>query len=53
MIAIRNDDLLPSDPLAQRLSSTFLRNRWDFIYAPVPDPNQPEQKGRWTGRQSI
>jgi len=44
MIAIRNDDLLPSDPLAQRLSSTFLRNRWDFIYAPVPDPNQPEQK---------
>ena len=44
MIAIRNDDLLPSDPLAQRLSSTFLRNRWDFIYAPVSDPNQPEQK---------
>ena len=44
MIAIRNDDLLPSDPLAQRLSRTFLRNRWDFIYAPVPDPNQPEQK---------
>ena len=44
MIAIRNDDLLPSDPLAQRLSSTFLRNRWDFIYAQVPDPNQPEQK---------
>ena len=44
MIAIRNDDLLPSDPLAQRLSSTFLRNRWDFIYAPVPDPNQPKQK---------
>ena len=44
MIAIRNDDLLPSDPLAQRLSQTFLRNRWDFIYAPVPDPNQPEQK---------
>jgi hypothetical protein len=44
MIAIRNDDLLPSDPLAQRLSNTFLRNRWDFIYAPVPDPNKPEQK---------
>ena len=44
MIAIRNDDLLPSDPLAQRLSHTFLRNRWDFIYAPVPDPNQPEQR---------
>ena len=44
MIAIRNDDLLPSDPLAQRLSRTFLRNRWDFIYAPVPDPNQPKQK---------
>ena len=44
MIAIRNDDLLSSDPLAQRLSRTFLRNRWDFIYAPVPDPNQPKQK---------
>jgi len=44
MIAIRNDDLLPSDPLAQRLSHTFLRNRWDFIYASVPDPAQPEQK---------
>jgi hypothetical protein len=44
MIAIRNDDLMPSDPLAQRLSNTFLRNRWDFIYAPVPDPNKPEQK---------
>ena len=44
MIAIHNDDLLPSDPLAQRLSSTFLRNRWDFIYAPAPDPNQPAQK---------
>ena len=44
MIAIRNDDLLPSDPLAQRLSSTFLRNRWDFIYAQVPDPEQPAQK---------
>lgn len=43
MSAIRNDDLLPSDPLAQRLSRTFLRNRWDFIYAPS-DPNQPEQK---------
>jgi len=44
MIAIRNDDLLPSDPLAQRLSHTFLRNRWDFIYAPVSDPTQPEQR---------
>jgi hypothetical protein len=44
MIAILNDDLLPSDPLAQRLSRTFLNNRWDFIYAPVPDPNQPDQK---------
>ncbi|MFK8185520.1 MAG: hypothetical protein AB8B99_19260 [Phormidesmis sp.] len=44
MSAILNDDLLPSDPLAQRLSHTFLKNRWDFIYAPVPDPNQPEQK---------
>ena len=44
MIAIRNDDLLPSDPIAQRLSRTFLSNRWDFIYAPVPDPQQPEQK---------
>ena len=43
MIAIRNDDLLPSDPLAQRLSRTFLSNRWDFIYAQVPYPNQPEQ----------
>ena len=43
MIAIRSDDLLPSDPLAQRLSHTFLRNRWDFIYAQLPDPNQPEQ----------
>ena len=42
MIAVRNDDLLPSDPLAQRLSRTFLRNRWDFIYA--PEPGQPEQK---------
>ena len=40
MIAVRNDDLLPSDPIAQRLSSTFLRNRWDFIYAQVPDPTQ-------------
>ncbi len=44
MIAIRNDDLLPSDPLAQRLSSIFLKNRWDFIYAQVPDPEQPVQK---------
>lgn len=44
MIAVRNDDLLPSDPLAQRLSRTFLRNRWDFIYAPVADPGQPAQK---------
>ena len=43
MIAIRNDDLLPSDPLAQRLSHTFLSNRWDFIYAQVPDPNQSAQ----------
>lgn len=44
MIAIRNDDLLPSDPLAQRLSRTFLKNRWDFIYAPLPDPQRPAQK---------
>ena len=44
MIAIRNDDLLPSDPIAQRLSRTFLRNRWDFIYAPVPAPNEPVQQ---------
>lgn len=44
MSSLLNDDLLPSDPLAQWLSRTFLRNRWDFIYAPVPDPNQPEQK---------
>ena len=42
MIAIRNDDLLPSDPLAQRLSHTFLKNRWDFIYAQVPDSDQKE-----------
>jgi hypothetical protein len=39
---ILNDDLLPLDPLAQRLSSTFLRNRWDFIYAQVPDLDQKE-----------
>ncbi|MEM9949568.1 MAG: hypothetical protein AAF810_26350 [Cyanobacteria bacterium P01_D01_bin.36] len=43
MSAIHNDDILPSDPLAQRLSQTFLSNRWDFIYAQVPDPNQPKQ----------
>ncbi|MEM9090984.1 MAG: hypothetical protein AAGC93_19850 [Cyanobacteria bacterium P01_F01_bin.53] len=44
MSALLNDDLLPSDPLAQRLSHIFLRNRWDFIYAQVPDPAQPKQK---------
>jgi hypothetical protein len=41
MTAICMDDLPSADPLGQRLCDVFLRNRWDFIFAPMPDVAQP------------
>jgi hypothetical protein len=38
MTAICIDDLPSADPLGQRLCDVFLRNRWDFIFAPLPYP---------------
>ena len=40
MTALCIDDLSPTDPLAQRLCEVFLRNRWDFISAPIVEERQ-------------